>query len=130
MAKQGTFGSKMTASGSYVELYTVTAAPNATYATISINLVNTGTVPTSEDAYVRIAIISPTIGTTAVTEAYMNDPANLATIKQYHIEYGALLTANGGVIERTCIPVSAGEKVFVWASNALVAARAFGLEQS
>jgi hypothetical protein len=129
MAKQGTLGHEMSAENSYVQLYQITAAPTL-YATISVNLVNTGTTPTTDDSTVRIAITPATISGTPVDAAYMNNLSNLEAIKKYHIEFGALLTANGGVIERTCIPVSPGEKIFVWASNSKIAARVFGLEQS
>jgi hypothetical protein len=60
----------------------------------------------------------------------MNTGANAGDIKKYHLEYGAQLTAGGGVLERTCIPVSPGEKVFVWAETGDVAIRVFGLEQA
>jgi hypothetical protein len=43
------------------------------------------------------------------------------------IEYGATIPANGGVMERTGLALSQGERVYVRASAATVSARAHGI---
>lgn len=117
----GTLGAIKTTLNTYTQVYKTTTG--IMYATISVNCVNTG----SEQAGVRIAIIPI---------SYCAD-ANASTIEtamtahpEYFIEYGALLSANGGVLERTCIPVSADERVVVWSDKSTVSVRVFGLEQA
>ncbi|MGI9213118.1 MAG: hypothetical protein ACR2HF_11665 [Methylococcaceae bacterium] len=119
----GTLGTVMTTASSYVGAYTATTS--ISYATISINLVNTDA---TNQATIRVAIVSGTDATAASASTLTSD--GVGTYKKYHIEYGAVVAANGGVLERTCIPVSAGDKVFVWSDTAAVAVRVFGLEQA
>lgn len=111
----GTLGTTLTTANAYVQARQIT--PTAAYATISINLVNTNA---TTAATIRIAITDSTGTTTNV---------GTADYKKAHIEYGAKIDANGGVLERTCIPVSGGDIVFVWSDVADVAVRVFGLEQ-
>jgi hypothetical protein len=110
MAQFGTFGTVMTTANTYVLAGAVNTG--IAYATISVNLVNTSA---TADTTVRIAIVPTGVTVTQLT-------TDLASYKKYHIEFGANLTANGGVLERTCIPVSPGEQVFVWAASGDVAA--------
>lgn len=119
----GTLGTVMTTASSYVGAYTATTG--ISYATISINLVNTDA---TNQATIRVAIVSGTDATAASASTLTSD--GTGAYKKYHIEYGAVVAANGGVLERTCIPVSAGDKVFVWSDTAAVAVRVFGLEQA
>lgn len=121
----GTLGTVMTTASSYVGAYTATIG--ISYATISINLVNTDA---TNQATIRVAIVSGTDATAAAASASTLTSDGTGTYKKYHIEYGAVVAANGGVLERTCIPVSAGDKVFVWSDTAAVAVRVFGLEQA
>ena len=120
----GTLGTVMTTGGAYVSAYSASTGIN--YATISINLVNTDG---GIQANVRVAIVSGTdaIALAASPSTLLSSPGDY---KKYHIEYGAVIAANGGVLERTCIPVSAGDKVFVWSDVGTVAVRVFGLEQA
>lgn len=85
-----------------------TAPAGVQFVTVSLNCVNRGAV----ESAIRVAI------TTAAVPAATD-----------YVEYGALLVANGGVLERTCLLMSANEKLFVWADSATVTARAYGLEQ-
>lgn len=103
----GTLGKQLTVATSYVTVYTVPAT--AEFATVTIYVCN-GTV---NDAAMRIAI-----STEATTP-----------LAQDHVEYGAIVPANGGVMDRTCIPLSPGDKVMVWSDRAGVAVRVSGLEQ-
>jgi hypothetical protein len=104
----GTLGKAMSVAAQFVTVYTVPTA-GVDFATISVFMVNTG--PAA--ANVRFAI-----STEAATP-----------LPQDYIEHGAIIPANGGVLERTCIPVSAGDKVMVFSDVATVAIRVAGLEQ-
>jgi hypothetical protein len=106
MAKKGTLGKALTTAAAYVTVYTVPMT--AEFATITISGCN----GTNGDATFRLAI---------------TDQASEAP--QDHLEYGAAIPANGGVYERTCLPVSPGEKVMIWCDRAGVAFRVSGLEQ-
>lgn len=104
----GTLGKSMTIAGAQVTPY---AAPaSLEFATVSLFLCNLGAV----DAKVRIAI---------TIQAATPDP-------QDHIEYDAVVPANGGILERTCIPLSPNDKVMVFSDMATVAVRVAGLEQT
>lgn len=105
MAK-GFLGKAMSQAGAHVEVY---AAPGGIqFATVNINIVNTD----AAEATVKIAI-----GTNAVPVAVD------------FIDNGSKIPPNGGVLERMCFPVSAGEKVIVHSSNSNCAIQVRGLEQ-
>lgn len=103
----GTLGKSMTQAGAFVTPYPAPA--NIDFATISIFAVNQGPAV----GKLRIAI------TTQATNPSPED----------YIEYDAVIPAEGGILERTCIPVSASEKVMVYCDVATVAVRVCGLEQ-
>lgn len=103
----GTLGKALSAAAAQVTPYIAPATLD--FATVSLFLCNLGSV----DAKVRIAI----------TQAANPAPED-------HIEYDAVIPASGGTLERTCIPVSAGDKVMVYSDMATVAVRVAGLEQS
>lgn len=103
----GLLGTALSSANNNVVAYTVPTT-GFQFATLSFTLVNTSSTP----AKVKIAI------------ATSSNP----TLDQY-IEYGAVLAANGGVLERTCIMCSPGEKVILNADNSDVAMRVFGMEQ-
>jgi len=102
----GILGKNMTVAGTNLAIYTV--PPTAAFATISISMVNKG----PSDADIKLAI-----GTSATP-----DPAD-------YIEFGAVIPANGGGLERTCIVVSPGEIISVESTTANVAVRVYGLEK-
>lgn len=79
------------------------------FATLNLGFVNEGTT----DAILRIALSSQ--GSTPNSEDY--------------IEYGAVVPANGGIFDRTCVLATPGEKVMVFCDKATVAARVVGLAQ-
>lgn len=104
----GTLGKAVTAAGAPVTPY---AAPaGILFATASIFLCNTNA-PGSTDAVVNIAITSDASPST-----------------QDYIEYGAVIPA-GGILERTCMPMSPNDKVVVISTEAGIAVRVAGLEQ-
>ena len=100
MSTQGRLAAVMTAANNPVLAYTV---PAETVTTATIAAVNTGT----EAATVKMYITSPT-----VTDA---------------IEFGALIQP-GGVLERSCMPLGAGERIIVEATTSDVAIRIAGFE--
>ena len=90
-------------------IYTVPA--NVEFVTLNINIVNTST----------------TIGDTAnvsVAASTLNVPN-----REDYIEYGVMLTSNGGVLERTGAICSSGEKIVVKSSVSNVAVRIHGIEE-
>lgn len=103
----GALGKTMTVAARQVIPYTVPSA--AEFATISINLVNTNA---TTDAKVKVAI------TTSATPS-----------KSDYVDYGTVLAADGGVLERTCIVVSPGENVIIESDSGDVAVRVYGLEK-
>lgn len=102
----GSLGKMVSQANTVVVPYTAPA--NALFATVTINLVNTGVT----DVSVRVAI-----GTGAAPAA------------DEYIEYGVVLAGNGGTLVRSCQILSADDKVFVWASAATVCVRVEGLEE-
>lgn len=106
-ANYGALGKAMSIVGA-VTPYTVPTS-GVLFATVSVNLVNKGTT----DAKVSLSM------STKATP----DP-------QDYIEYQAVIPADGGSLERTCIVMSPGENVIVEADSPLVAIRAYGMEQS
>lgn len=105
----GTLGKVVTTASGNVVAYEVPATAN--FATASIFLCNTN-VPGAADAVVNIAI------TTAASPAAAD-----------YIEFGAVLPS-GAVLERTCMPMSPGDKVMVFSTAAGVAVRVAGLEEA
>lgn len=103
----GVLGKTQPPANTFTQLYIV---PNtAAFATINISVCNGG----AEDAAVKLAIgtgASPGVGD--------------------YIENGAVVPAAGGVLERTCLVLSAGEKVFFYSDKATCAVRVYGLEQA
>lgn len=85
-------------------VYTV---PEATVATVNINCVNTG----ATAATIKIAL--------STTDA---------PVAGEYFEM-ASLQANGGVVERTGIMMSAGERVVAWATLGTVDVRVHGIEE-
>jgi hypothetical protein len=102
----GKLGSNALTAATNVTVYTV---PADTVAALNINMVNRSAGVT---ATVRLAV-----GTNA-------SPANAD-----YIEFGAQLEP-GGVLERTSIAASAGERVVAWASTGDVTVRVHGLERA
>lgn len=102
----GLLGKGVTNAGQWSKIYTVPS--NAQFATISFTAVNMN----ANMAKVRVAIS-------------LSDTVSAAD----HVEFDSELPANGGVLERTCIVVSPGERIHFFADNADVAVRVFGLEQ-
>lgn len=102
----GVLGKSMSNAGNYVNPYTVPSG--ISFATININVCNTD----ANDTKVRIAISTSAAPSTAD-----------------FIEKDVVVPASG-VLERTCILVSPGEKVFVYAENSSCSIRVHGLEQS
>lgn len=101
----GKLGSAFPLGATYTTVYTVTAPIAA--ATFNINIVNT----TTQVVTVRLAI-APT-GTPDDTD---------------WLEFDVKLEP-GGVLERTSLAASVGERVIVWSSIEGVAVRVYGFEQ-
>lgn len=101
----GRLGKKALAKNTDWKLYTV---PAATVTTATINLVNRG----STDALVRLAVCD----------------VDAPTADDY-LEYDAKL-APGGVLERTGIACSAGERIIVRSDTDFVTSRAHGFEEA
>lgn len=90
-------------------VYTV---PPGVYAPLNISLVNSNGMPVT----VRVAITTQS-GNTPVTSEY--------------IEHSVSIPGINGVLERTAIVCSAGEKIIVWASVAnAISVRVTGYEES
>lgn len=105
MAK-GFLGKAMSQAGQHVVVYT--APGGIQFATVNINVVNTD----GAEATVKIAI-----GTNDIPAAVD------------FIDNGSKIPPNGGVLERMCFPLSAGEKVIVHSTNNNCAIQVRGLEQ-
>jgi hypothetical protein len=102
----GTLGKIISVANQNVVPYT--APVNALFATVTLNLVNTG----AQEANVRIAIGN---GASPAADEY--------------IEYGVILAANGGTLVRSCQILSASNKVFIFSDKATVVTRVEGLEE-
>jgi hypothetical protein len=102
----GVLGKSLSQAAANVIAYT--APVGLDFATVSINLCNLG----AGDSAVRVAI-----GTSP-------NPS-----PQDFVEYGATIPGNGGILERTCMVVSAGENVIVFADSSEIAIRVSGLEK-
>lgn len=102
----GLLGKTLTSNGSNVTVYSVPAT--AKFATVSLNAVNLGTTV----AKLRMAI------------SYSSNPSAVD-----YLEYGAELTASGGILERTCMVLSPNEKLIIHSDSSEVAVRVFGLEE-
>lgn len=102
----GVLGKIMSSSNVNIVAYTVPSI--ADFATINIAMVNLG---------VSDAIVNVAVGTNSVPA-----PGD-------YIEHGAVIPANGGILERTCMVCSAGESVIINADSNNVAVRVYGLEK-
>ena len=103
----GFLGKGTTTANTNVRVYLV--PDTAQFCTANISFVNRG----STAATVRLAIST-------------TDNPNASD----YIEYGLVLEANGGGYERSCLLMSAGERVVVWSDSAEVTVRVSGLEQA
>ena len=100
----GLLGKAALAAATDTNVYTV---PAGKVATVNIYVVNRG----AADAVVNVAV---TPDASVSTDDY--------------IEFGAVVPANGGVLERTAIPAGAGENVFVRDSAGTCTAQVRGFE--
>jgi len=106
MAAKGLLGKAVSVANTPVVVYEVPA--NIQFCTLSLALLNVGTT----SAKVRLAVSSSTTPSQAEW-----------------LEYDPTIPASG-VLERTCIVVSPGEKVVLIGENNNFALRVFGLEQA
>lgn len=90
-------------------VYSVPA--NVEFVTLNISAVNTSTT-LGDVASVKVAVST------------VNTPN-----REDYIEYGILLSSNGGVLERTGVICSPGEKIVVSSSISNVAVRIHGIEE-
>jgi hypothetical protein len=104
----GRLGKAALAASQDTAIYTAPAAPVATVATATISFCNRG----PGDALVRLAV---SVGAAPIVDDY--------------IEYDATLQA-GGVLERTGVVCSPGEKIIVRSSTGNVSVRAHGFEEA
>lgn len=104
MATNGVLGKVKTIANQNQVVYVV---PAETVATATISAVNTGNTPARIIIYITSNPSSPDVGDA--------------------IEYGAIVSP-GGVIERSCMPIGAGENVIINSSVAGVAVRVAGFE--
>lgn len=102
----GKLGGGLTTTNTATTFYTVPTT--ASYATVSINLVNTSS---TSDATIKIAV------GTSVTPGLAD-----------FIEYGVVLPKSG-IYERECLVLSVGEMIVIEGSNNEVAVRIHGLEK-
>lgn len=84
---------------------------NVEFVTLNISAVNTSTT-LGDVASVKVAVSSLTTPN-----------------REDYIEYGILLSSNGGVLERTGVICSPGEKIVVTSSVSNVAIRVHGIEE-
>lgn len=103
MSTQGRLAAVMSAANNPVLTYTV---PADTVTTATIAAVNTGNTAASVKIYICTST-SPNIADA--------------------IEYGAIIQP-GGVLERSCMPLGAGERIIIEASTSDVAIRIAGFE--
>jgi len=90
-------------------VYTVPV--NVEFVTLNINIVNTSTT-VGDLATVHVAVST------------LNVPN-----REDYVEYGIMLSPNGGVLERTGVICSPGEKIFIESTVANVAVRIHGIEE-
>lgn len=90
-------------------IYTVPA--NVEFVTLNVNVVNTS-VTIGDTAKVNVAVSS------------LNVPN-----REDYVEYGVALTSNGGVLERTGVICSSGEKIVVTSTISNVVIRIHGIEE-
>jgi len=101
----GKLGTAISIANTDVVVYTVPV--NSKYAECFLNILNTNTV----DAIVSVAITS--LATPVVSD---------------YIEQGAVVPANGGILTRTDLVCSPGEKIVINANNANCVVRVNGKE--
>lgn len=104
----GRLGVGVSVAGSNVQIYQVPAS-GVLFSTISINIVNKGTV--SGKARVALAL---------------NSTPDLAD----YIEFDTDIAENGGVLERSCKLLSPGERVIVYSDSNDLSIRVEGLEKT
>lgn len=102
----GLLGKALSSSTQAVAPYTVDS--NASFATVTASLVNTG----PEDAKVTLSV------TTAINPGLEDC-----------IEFEAVIPASGGTLERTCMLMSPGEKLVMQCDKDTVVLRVTGLEE-
>lgn len=103
----GTLGKVLTVAGQYVEACQIPAT-GVLFATVSLFILNPGV----NDAVVRISSGEQT-----------------APDEVDHIEKGGIVPSGGGTLERTCIPISPGERIQIWSDQPGVILRVAGLTQ-
>ena len=103
----GLLGKAVSVANGNTKVYTVPS--DVQFATVSVCLVNRG----AANSTARIAICST------------DTPTN-----SEYVEFGVVLEANGGALERTCLILSPGERVIVYADSANLSIRVQGLEQA
>lgn len=104
----GLLGKAMAIANNYVKVYEVPSTGVA-FSTASYNALNMDTT----DVFLKVAI------TTSETPS----PADF-------VDFNAKIPLNGGIVERSCMVLSPGEKMFFHASSSNVAIRVFGLEKA
>lgn len=107
MATNGKLDSVKTVAG--VNVTAFAGDSGYSFITANIRMVNIG----ANDASVKLAITTS---------------ANPSDVD--YIEYNAVIAANGGVLERTCVILGPNEKVVVNATTATVVVRVDGLVQN
>jgi hypothetical protein len=104
----GLLGKAMSVANNFVKVYEVPSTGVA-FATASYNALNMDIA----DVFLKVAI------STSETPS----PADF-------IDFNAKIPLNGGIIERTCVAMSPGEKMFFQADSSNVSIRVHGLEKA
>jgi hypothetical protein len=99
-------GAQTLTAATYTTVYTV---PSGKVSSININVVNRGAVPA------RVDVALATSGTPTDAD---------------YIEFGATIPANGGILERSALAVSAGERVVVRSTTDDCTVRVHGFEEN
>jgi hypothetical protein len=102
----GVLGKSMSSADTNVTVYTAPA--NTDFATVTISLVNLAAIEVLVDVAIGTSVV-PALGD--------------------HIEYKTIIPPNGGILERSCMLMSANENVTVKAASSNVAIRVVGLEK-
>jgi hypothetical protein len=103
----GLLGKAMSVANSWVPVYEVPVA-GVVFSTVSYNVVNMDTV----DIFLKMAI----------TTSNSPSPADF-------VDFNAVIPSNGGIVERNCLVLSPGEKMFFQVSSGNAAIRVYGLEK-
>lgn len=102
----GNLGKSVVSIGTYTKVYEVPST--VAFATIGISIVNNGVV----DSRVKIAISN-------------NDNPNVEDFIE-----NTILKSEGGILERTGMMVSPGEKILITCDAGIIVSRVYGIEQS